>query len=94
MEGECDDLPYAEGAAVCMHANNVHINTRAPHARHVHLINLSSFAFILVQEGLLLLRDPHYEPKDVGDPLLLNWLLAAALPLCTSCMYLVETMTY
>lgn len=56
MEGECDDLPYAEGAAVRMHANNVHINTRAPHARHVHLINLSSFAFILVQEGLLLLR--------------------------------------
>lgn len=94
MEGECDDLPYAEGAAVRMHANNVHINTRAPHARHVHLINLSSFAFILVQEGLLLLCDPHYEPKDVGDPLLRNWLLAAALPLCTSCMYLVETMTY
>lgn len=37
-----DDLPYAEGAAVYMHTNNVHINTRAPHARHVHLINLSS----------------------------------------------------
>lgn len=44
MEGgkEHDDLPYAEGAAARMHLNNVHINTRAPHARHVHLINLSS----------------------------------------------------
>lgn len=44
MEGgkERDDLPYAEGAAVRMLSNNVHINTRAPHARHVHLINLSS----------------------------------------------------
>lgn len=39
---ERDDLPYAEGAAVHMHINNVHGNTRAPHARRVLLINLPS----------------------------------------------------
>lgn len=39
--------------------NNARINTQALHARHVHLINLSLFSVVLVQEGLLFLRDPH-----------------------------------
>lgn len=37
-----DDLPYAKGAEVHTHTNNVRIDTWVSHARHVHLINLSS----------------------------------------------------
>lgn len=94
MEGgkERDDLPYAEGAAAHTHTNNVHINTQALHACHVHLINLSSLLSHFVQEGLLFLCDPHLEFKDVRDLLPLNWLLAAAFPPYASCMYLRKAM--
>lgn len=47
-----DDLPYAEGAAVHMDTNNVHINTRASHARHVHFINLSSLRSRAAYKGV------------------------------------------
>lgn len=57
MEGgrERDDLPYAEGAAVHMHAYDVRVNAQAPHARHVHLINLPAFALVLCTRGSFVL---------------------------------------
>lgn len=81
---ERDNLPYAKGA-------RAHTNTRAPHARHIHLINLSSLCFPSPIRGSFVSLWPKWVERCQG-PLPVNWIVAVAPP--TLCFSLVFNMTY